>query len=98
MSRFRRRVESLERASETSLNAGELDLQAYRDGLAFEFDTALAKLIRSDCPHEEFWGWLSDSAERGGVPVSLADLDPMRFPTLVALYARVTADFAPRWK
>jgi len=98
VSRFARRVESLERASATSLNADELDLQTYRKRLAFEFGSVMSELIRSDCPHEEYWGWLCDSAERGGVPVPLADLDPVRFPTLVPLHARVTADFAARWK
>jgi len=98
MSRFKSRLDSLERASDTNFHADELNLQTYRDELAFEFDNVLAKLIRSDCPHEEFWDWLSDAAERGGVPVSLADADPERFPTLLSLHARVTAEFAPRWK
>ena len=48
MSRWKRRVESFERASEISLDAAELDLAEYRKRLAFEFDLALAKVIQSE--------------------------------------------------
>jgi len=97
VSRFKRRVESLERSSVTSINADELDLQAYRKRLAFEFDLALAKLIQTE-HGDEYWAWLCDAAERGGMPVPLAELDPVKFPGLIALHARIAAEFEPRWK
>ena len=89
-------MEGLERASAVTLADDQLDLQTYRKRLSFEFDVALANAIRAEC-FDELWLWIYDSAEHHRVrPVH--ELDPARFPKLVALHARVSADFEPRWK